>query len=546
MNKTSRLHIDLLLAATIVLVSGAATAAFAQKKWSSTRIEKLKTEVMQNVGQQTKMAQVMVDKVFSFGELGFQEFETSKYLTGILKANGFEIQEGISGVPTAWLATWGKGKPVISIGSDIDCIPKASQQPGVAYHSPIIEGAPGHGEGHNSGVPLSILAALEVKKIMEREGIPGTLKLWAGVAEELLATKAYFTRDGYFDDVDITIFPHVSSNFSVAYGQPNGSGLISVEYTFEGVAAHSAGAPWRGRSALDAVELTSIGWQYLREHLEPVQRSHHIISDGGDQPNVVPSKASIWFFVRELSYEKIMANYERLNQIVQGAAMMTQTQVTSKILGSAWPRHFNKTVAETMYENIKRVGLPKWTADDQALAVALQKELHNKEAKGLATEIEPLGVPVKDIKSGGSDDIGDVSWKVPTVTLRYPANIPGLPGHHWADAVAMATPIAHKGVVAGAQVTAMTVLDFLLKPELVQQAWDYFENVQSKDQKYIPMIPADEKPAIYLNEKKMAAFREEMSKYYYDETRYDTYLEQLGISYPTVSKPNDGKSDAGQ
>lgn len=508
--------------------------SIAQKKMSAAKIEKLKKEVSENVKGQQKMAQVMVDKVFSFAELGFQEVETSKYLTGILRKNGFSIEENISGIPTAWIAKWGNGKPVIALGSDIDCIPKASQKPGVAYHDPIVEGAPGHGEGHNSGVPLNILAALEVKRIMEREKIPGTLILWPGVAEELLGTKAYYTRDGFFDDVDITIFSHVSSNLSVAWGQPSGTGLISVEYTFEGESAHSAGAPWRGRSALDAVELTSVGWQYQREHLDPLQRSHHIINNGGDQPNVVPQKASIWFFVREMTYPKIMANYERLNQIAEGAALMTQTKMTKRILGSAWPRHFNKVVAETTYENMKTVGLPQWSPDDQALAKALQKEVGSGNLDGLDTQLASIKAPSDNISSGGSDDIGDISWKVPTITLRYPANIPGLSGHHWSNAVAMATPIAHKGVVAGAQVEAMTVLDFLLKPELVDQAWDCYKNVQLKDQEYKPMISAEDKPAIYLNTGKMKEFRPELEKYYYDESKYDTYLEQMGITYPTL------------
>jgi aminobenzoyl-glutamate utilization protein B len=509
----------------------------AQQKWNDSKIDKLKKEVAQRVQEQQKMAQVMVDKVFSFAELGFQEYETSRYLTDILKANGFEIQHGISGVPTAWIAKWGKGKPVIALGSDIDCIPKASQKPGVAYHDPIIEDAPGHGEGHNSGVPLNILAALEVKKIMEREGITGTLMLWPGVAEELLATKAYYVRDGYFDDVDICLFPHVSSNFSVDYGQPNGTGMISVEYSFEGESAHSAGAPWRGRSALDAVELTSIAWQYQREHLDPLQRSHHVINNGGDQPNVVPQKANIWFFIRDVTYPKIMYNYERLNQITEAAAIMTQTKGTKKILGSAWPRHFNKVIAETMYENIKVVGLPEWTADDQKLAKALQEEIGLQKTDGLASVIPPLRPPSAEHRSGGSDDIGDVSWKVPTVTFRYPANIPGLPGHNWADAVAMATPIAHKGVVAGARVEAMTIIDFLLKPHLVKQAWDYFNNVQLSEQQYKPMVTPQDKPVTYLNLDKMSRYRKEMEAYYYDETKYESYLEQLGISYPTLPKP---------
>ena len=505
-------------------------------RFTEQQIAALKNEVQEKVDAQAKMAQVMVDKVFSFAELGFQETESSKYLTDILKKNGFEIQHGISGVPTAWWAKWGSGKPVIALGSDLDCIPKASQKPGVAYHDPILEGAPGHGEGHNSGIPLNIISALTVKEIMEREDIQGTLILWPGVAEELVGTKAYFTRDGYFDEVDLCIFTHVANNLSVSYGQARGTGLISVEYEFTGEAAHSAGAPWRGRSAADATELMNIGWQYAREHLDPIHRSHSIINNGGDQPNVVPSKASIWYYFRHVTYPKIMEVYEKANKIAEGAALMTGTTVKRKVLGSAWPRHFNQVIAETMYENIKEVGLPKWSEEDQILAKAIQKEVNSPIDTGLATTLSKLGLPVKNPVSGGSDDIGDISWKLPTVTMRFPSNIPGLQGHHWSNAVAMATPIAHKGVVAGAKAEAMTVLDFLLKPELVDQAWEYFRNEQGMKQEYTPMVTEEDSPAIYLNTEIMEEFRNDMKKFYYDETKYDSYLEQLGITYPTIKK----------
>jgi aminobenzoyl-glutamate utilization protein B len=528
----------LLLAA--VLITG---PAFSQKKKAvppspeEQRLANLKTEVLSKVESRTKMAQVMVDKVFSFAELGFQETETSKYLTDILKQNGFEIEYGISGVPTAWMARWGSGKPVIALGSDLDCIPKASQKPGVAYHDPIVEGAPGHGEGHNSGSPLNIVAALSVKEIMEREKIPGTLILWPGVAEELVGTKAYFTRDGYFDNIDLCIFTHVSDNLSVSYGQARGTGLVSVEYEFEGEAAHAAGAPWRGRSALDAVELMSIGWQYTREHLDPLQRSHHVIKNGGDQPNVVPSKASIWFYFRNVTYPMIMEMYQKANKIAEGAALMTGTTVSSRVLGSAWPQHFNKVIAETMYDNIKKVGLPTWSEADQTLAKAVQKEVKaQRDTNGLALKLDTIGLPVQTFVSGGSDDIGDISWKLPTVTMRFPSNIPGLPGHHWANAIAMATPIAHKGVVAGAKAEAMTLLDLFLKPTLVEQAWDYFRKEQGMKQQYIPMVNKEDKPAVYLNSDIMGEFRPQLEKFYYDETKYASYLEQLGIKYPTVKK----------
>ena len=509
----------------------------AQQKLSTKKIDALKKEASEKVLADAKRIQVMVDKVFSFAELGFQEYESSKYLTGILEENGFKIERGIAGIPTAWTATWGSGKPVISLGSDVDCIPKASQKPGVAYHDPIVEGAPGHGEGHNSGTPLNVAAALAVKEIMEREKIPGTLMVWPGIAEELVGTKAYYTRDGYFDNVDICLFTHVSSNLGVTYGAASGTGLISVEYTFEGESAHSAGAPWRGRSAADAVELMNIGWQYQREHLEPLQRSHSVITNGGDQPNVVPSKASIWFYFREITYPNIMNLYETGNRIADGAAMMTKTKVTRRTLGSAWPRHFNKPVAEAMNENIKVVGLPTWSAEDQQLALAVQKEVKSKnDTTGLESKLDEFKPPASEPRSGGSDDIGDISWKVPTVTMRFPSNIPGLPGHHWANAIAMATPIAHKGVVAGARVQAMTMIDLLTKPEIVSKAKDYFVNEQKAKQQYKPMITKEDKPATYLNAEIMKVYRPDLEKFYYDETKYGSYLEQLGIKYPTVKK----------
>jgi len=503
------------------------------------KLDALKTELMKEIDKQHKETQVMVDMVFSFGELGFQEFETSKYLTGILAKNGFTVEQGIAGIPTAWMAKWGSGKPVIAIGSDIDCIPKASQKPGVAYHDPIIDGAPGHGEGHNSGMPLNITAMLALKKIMEKEKIPGTLVLWPGVAEEQLATKAYYVRDGYFKDVDACIFTHVGNNLTTGYGPIGTSGMISVKFNFEGEAAHSAGAPWKGRSALDAVELMDAAWNLHREHMLPSQRSHYVISDGGDQPNVVPSKASVWYYFREQDYPKVMAMYKDGIKMAEAAASMTDTKMTYEVLGSAWPGFMNKSIAEAMYENIKQVGLPQWSEEDKQLALATQKELNPNAPemqKGLPTAVSPLGkaVPGGAWSGGGSDDIGDISWNVPTIVLGYPSNISGLKGHDWASAITMATPIAHKGATAGAKAEALTVLDMLVKPEILKDAWTYFNEVQTKDIKYTPMISKTDKPAIGLNKRIMAEFRPDMQKYYYNPKKYKSYLEQLGIKYPTI------------
>ena len=538
--RTSQYHLARVATLAVVgLTLGAAAPVHAQKASASKadpRLEKLKAEALTKVDGRAKMIQEIIDQVFSFGELGMQEFETSKYLTGLLEKNGFTVERGVAGMPTAFVATWGSGKPVIALGSDIDGIPQSNQKPAFGYFEPLIPGAPGHGEGHNSGQAVNIAAALVVKEIMEREHIQGTLKIWPGVAEEQVAGKAHLVRAGVFKDVDVTLFTHVGNNLGVSWGQSGSNAIVTALFKFKGQTAHAAGAPWRGKSALDAVMLMGQGWEFKREHLEPAQRSHYVIKDGGDQPNVVPQTASIWFYIRERDYDKVMANFEAAKRIAAGAAMMTDTKLDSVIiLGSAWSGHFNKTIAEVTQSNIERVGDPTWDANDIALAKGIQHELGVQE-QGLETKVDSLRGPVDMSRSlgGGSDDIGDVSWNVPTVTLRYPSNIPGLPGHNWANGISMATPIAHKGAVVGAKVQALTLLDILLKPAVVADAWSYFNDVQTKTMKYKSFLGPNDGPPTWLNEDIMAKYRPLMSKFYYDPSKYPTYLEQLGIKYPTV------------
>jgi aminobenzoyl-glutamate utilization protein B len=244
----------------------------------------------------------------------------------------------------------------------------------------------------------------------------------------------------------------------------------------------------------------------------------------------------VWYFFRELDYEHITELREIGDKMATAATMMTNTSVSARVLGSAWPGHFNKAIAEAMDENIKQVGLPTWTDADQKLAKALQGEI-KAPTSGLAIQLRGIRGPATDAdrnSNGGSDDIGDVSWTVPTVVLNYPANIPNLPGHNWANAIAMATPIAHKGTTAGAKAMAMTLVDLFTKPELVKNAWDYFRNEQTKTRQYQPLISPTDKPATWLNTRIMGDYRERMRKFYYDPAKYDTYLDQLGIQYPTV------------
>jgi aminobenzoyl-glutamate utilization protein B len=500
------------------------------------RLEGLKDEVAKEVDAHGALVQRVVDQIFSFGELGFQEVETSRYLVGLLRREGFSVDTGVAGIPTAWVARWGQGRPVIALGSDIDGIPQASQVPGVACRMPLVEGAPGHGEGHNSGQAVNLAAAFAVRRIMQRQKLPGTVVLWPGVAEEQVAGKPFLVRAGVFRDVDVVLFSHVGTEFSTSWGPTSGSGLVSLLYRFGGKAAHAGGRPWQGRSALDAVELMDIGWNFRREHLPLKQRSHSVVVDGGDQPNVVPQTASVWYYLRELDFKGIKALWAVADSVAEGAALMTGTTLLpTRVLGAAWPRHYNRPMAEAMAANIKRVGMPAWTPDDQAFARAVQRAVGQPHS-GLKRTVDSLNPPVDPARNmgGPSDDIGDVSWTVPTAVLYYPANVDGLPGHHWSSAMAMATPIAHKGSVAGAKAAAMTMLDVLLRPALVDSARTYFRDVQTRDVKYEPLIRPDDQPPIELNREILERYRPAMRAYYYDEKRHRTYLEQLGIAYPVL------------
>ncbi|MBX7197803.1 MAG: amidohydrolase [Rhodospirillaceae bacterium] len=519
--------------ASALLLASALSAPFLSNQAFAAASGAMKEQAIAGVDNRAKLVQQMVDTVFSFAEPGFQEFRTSAYITGILEQNGFKITKGVADIPTAWTATWGEGGPLIALGSDIDCLLGLSQVPGSPQIKPMVEGAPGHGEGHNSGMPLIVAAALAAKDVMVKNNIKARLIIWPGVAEELLGSKAFYVRAGVFKGVDASIFAHVSSDFGTGYGDMGNTGMVSVEYKFHGKTSHAAAAPLLGRSALDGVELMDIAWNMRREHLPVTQRSHYVITNGGGQPNVVPGEAAVWYYFRERNFQDIKMLYETGNEISEAAAKATGTMVTRQVLGYAAPNYANKPLAEAAYANIKLVGMPQWSDADQAFARQVQ-EANGFKLQPLAKEVGKLSTP--ENRGGGvnasSDDIGDVMWTVPTITVRYPSNVPNTIAHHVTAAIAMTTPIAHKGAVAGAKAVAMTVLDIATTPALVAAAKDYFNNVQLKDQKYDPVLVATDKPATHLNADLMARLRPQMEKYYYDATKYASYLEQLGITYP--------------
>jgi aminobenzoyl-glutamate utilization protein B len=387
--------------------------------------------VLDQLGKQATIEKFgkISDAIWSYAELGLQEFKSSALLSETLEKAGFKVERGLAGMPTCFVATFGSGKPVVGILGEFDALPTLSQKGRVAKQDPIIAGAPGHGCGHNTMGTAASAAAIAVKEAMEKYHIKGTIKVFGSPAEETIISRPYMIRAGLFKDVDVVIDNHSSDKFETAYGRSNDA-IFSVVFSFKGKTAHSAASPWSGRSALDAVEIMNISTEYLREHLNYTQRMHYVITEGGEAPNVVPDKASVWYFIRNTD-ELIPDMYERVLNCAKGAALASGTELSEvHILTAAHQLHLNKAAAELYQKNIELVGMPKWTEEENAFAKALQKELKEKE-KGMPTNVDSLKAPDKTFVGGGSSDVGDVTLVAPTATIRFPGNVPGYIGHHW-------------------------------------------------------------------------------------------------------------------
>jgi aminobenzoyl-glutamate utilization protein B len=341
------------------------------------------------------------DVLYYFGEPGMQEYESSKYLKQTLEQIGFNVELGGAGLPTNVWAKWGSGKPVIIIATEMDALPEGSQTPGSIARKPLVEGAPGHMEGHNVMAAVAVGAGHAVKKAMEQLKISGTVILSIGPAEEQVMSRPYLVREGYLKDVDAGIITHIKNTLSTGYGLQNYA-LIGAKFTFKGRTAHSSVNPWEGVDAVDAVELMDIGFDKLREHLRPTYRGHRAITIGGAQPNIIPAVGQIWWFIRDANGPWAKENFDKLVNIARGAALMTGTTMAMEPFGAAWPSLANKTIAEAIQKNIE------------------------------------LG------------------------SLRFPSAIPGVQAHYWTAGIAPTTSIAHKGAVVGAKVMAASILDLLL------------------------------------------------------------------------------------
>ncbi len=449
------------------------------------------------------------DAIWSYAELGMQEFKSSALLIKTLEEEGFKVEKGVAGMPTCFVASWGSGKPVIGVLGEYDALPMISQKPLNFIQAPLVEGAPGHGCGHNMMGTAGIAAVIAVKRSMEKNRLQGTIKFFGSPAEETVISRPYMVRDGVFNDVDAVIDNHTSSEMSTSYGI-NGNAVMSVVFSFKGKTAHAAGAPWSARSALDGVELMNIASNYLREHLFYTYRLHYVITEGGEAPNVVPDRSSVWYYIRNTD-ERLEEMYNRVLDCARGAAIASGTVLdTVTVLTAIHQRHSNKGMAETIQRNIELIGMPVWTDKEQTYAKALQKELAEKET-GYPVKVTPLKQPSDIQVGGGSSDVGEVTLIAPTATLSFPGGVPGSIGHHWSSVASNYGTAAWKGLNSGAKVMAATAIDLLTNPELLEAIKTEFAEY-SKTHPYKSFLPEGAKPPLDLNKELMNKYRDAMFK----------------------------------
>jgi len=441
-------------------------------------------------GYQKRMAEI-AGAVWGFAELGLEEVRSSALLAEELERQSFSVKKGVAGMPTAFVASWGKGRPVIGILAEYDALPGLSNHP-VPYKSPIREGAPGHGCGHNLFGTASMAAAVAVKEAMEKSKLPGTIKCFGTPAEEVCIGKPYMARDGFFDDVDAFLDWHPDFQ-STAYHRTCNA-YASVKYTFRGVSAHG-NKPWLGRSALEGAELMGAAVNFLRGHMEPGQPPegaatiNYTYTECGQYPNVIPDTAEAWYIYRIPNRRDLETIHQRILKCAQGAAMATETQVEAKILTGTHELIPNERMARLLYRNLERIGPPPFDAEEDTFAKEVQK----------AYQVPPLGLSSKIVPPTGGwkgvTDSSEPSWFAPYGVIRVACRPIGLPGHSWGANACHGMSIGVKGMVTAAKVLALGSVDLLTSPSILEEAKsEYRERMRGKT--YSSLIPPDQKPPL--------------------------------------------------
>lgn len=440
------------------------------------------------------------DAIWDYSELGFKEFKSAKLQAGYLEVNGFHVEMGVAGIPTAFVAEWGQGKPYIGYLGEYDALAGVSQEVSTS-RQPRVPGGPGHGCGHNLLGTGALGAALGLKHAMGTMKLPGTIRYYGCPAEELLAGKVYMARVGLFSDLDVAITWHPGAMNTVRLA--GGTAMNSVKFSYHGKTAHAAGDPHNGRSALDAVELLNISANYLREHVISQARIHYVITNGGNQPNVVPAEAEVWYYVRAPHRYQVEEIYDRLVDAAKGAALMTGTTFDINFLTGCYEVLLNETLADVMWDCLQKVGPPEFSPEEMEFAQKFRETFDKNAITELINNPEYQDVPDlcksplntslvsprgKGRFGGGSTDVGDVSWIVPTVQMSA-ATVPlACPGHSWQNCALSGSTIGHKGMIVAAKTMALCGFELVQNPELIKKAKIEFDKL-TKESPYKSPLP---------------------------------------------------------
>jgi aminobenzoyl-glutamate utilization protein B len=454
----------------------------------------------------THFAQIS-DSIWDYAELGLQETKSAKLLASEFENTGFQVQRGIAEMPTAFVASYGTQKPVIGILGEYDALSGLSQKP-IPQREPVLEGAPGHGCGHNIHGTSGTAAAIAVKEIIETHDLKGSIKFFGCPAEETLVGKVFMVRDGLFQDLDAVFSHHPGSMNTATLGSSNA--MNSVKFRFQGVASHAGGSPHRGRSALDAVELMNIGVNFMREHVVPEARIHYIIEEGGGAPNIVPAKADSWYFVRAPLRSQVNQIYQWILQIAEGAALMTQTKHEHRLLTGCYNLLSVPSMANLVIQNMRDIGAPNYSDEEIQFAKSIQSTLppenivealrrsKREDWRDLIGVVIDTSIPdpwgVNDVM-GGSTDVADVSWQAPTIEFSTATFALGIPGHSWQNVAMGKSSISHKSLSFAAKTIACCTIDILTKPSLRSQIKDEWEFAKQGEH-YVCPLPPNLKPPL--------------------------------------------------
>ena len=450
-----------------------------------------KQTALEAVDQLSSEIHLMAMTLWEYSETAMLEAQSAEFLAAVLEREGFTVERGVADMPTAFVASWGSGHPVIGVLAEFDALPGVGNA--VVPHRQAREDGitSGQGCGHNLFGAGSVGAAIALKRTMQRHNIQGTVRLFGTPAEETVVGKVYMAKAGVFDGLDATLDWHPSLETKVR-NQP-GRALNNFTVEFFGQAAHGAADPWNGRSALDAVEMMNYGVNMMREHIRPSARIHYVIPSGGDAPNVVPEYAKVWYYVREADREKVGEYYNWILSIAEGAAMATRTTHKVTLITGVHEMNLNRPLQIAMQKNLEIVGAPEFSDEYSQFAVDLQRSLELEE-KGLDTEIKELADEPEPV-SGGSTDVAEVSYIAPTVSLQVTSAAAGIPWHSWATSASHGTEGAIVAAATAAKVLALTGVDMLTDPDLLAEAKEYFlENTEGKA--YVSPIPVDQKPPV--------------------------------------------------